>query len=390
MLASSPGQSYLIAVFVDAIIADTGVSRTQFALAFAVATVISAFTALGLGRTADRIDLRPLWVLVGGCLALGCWLASVADGLALVLVALALLRAGGQGSFPLVGTLLVARNFGGHRGRALGVANSGFTVGAVALPPALAALIVALGWRDTYRLVGLVLLVAVVPLALLIPRRAAAPPGASAHAGTEETAEPASTAGSAPPPPPRGQQVALRVILATPPLVLTAILFHATSVLELSGLSLTAAGATLSVFGAASGLSTILAGILADRLAARRLLTLMCVVLTASALVLVAPGATAAFLGFALLGVGGGVFGVAAGVVWARQYGLRQLGTLQGTAFAAQIVGAALGPLPLAVSHAASGSYVPGLAALAGAGTLSLALALRWREPRTPGLQPAS
>jgi hypothetical protein len=96
----------------------------------------------------------------------------------------------------------------------------------------------------------------------------------------------------------------------------------------------------------------------------------------------VAPSAAAAFASFVLLGIGAGVFGVASGLVWARTYGIAEIGRLQGTSFAVIIAAAAAGPLPLAISLEMTGSYAPALAALAGYGALCLLAALRWRPPR--------
>lgn len=68
------------------------------------------------------------------------------------------------------------------------------------------------------------------------------------------------------------------------------------------------------------------------------------------------------------------------GSLWAHGYGIESLGGLQGLASSAQIAGAAIGPLPLAISLDATGSDVPGLIALvAGA---------RWSPPSLTSLSP--
>jgi hypothetical protein len=67
-------------------------------------------------------------------LALACAVASLATGLVTVLVALSLLRAFEQGSFPLVGTLLVARSFT-RRGQAMAIATFGLKLPRNGLTP---------------------------------------------------------------------------------------------------------------------------------------------------------------------------------------------------------------------------------------------------------------
>src|SRR5665809_81829 len=82
MVASGPGQSFLIAVFVDEMLVGTGLSRTTFSVLYAAGTVVSALTMLQVGRLADRFGARFVWVaaslgLAGACaLGRGCgWLA---------------------------------------------------------------------------------------------------------------------------------------------------------------------------------------------------------------------------------------------------------------------------------------------------------------------------
>jgi len=99
---------------------------------YAGGTVVSAASMLVLGRVVDRQGLRAAWIVVTVVLAVACGVASVATGAFVAFVALAMLRTFGQGSFPLVGTLIVTRSFERRRGQAMAVANLGMTLGSVA------------------------------------------------------------------------------------------------------------------------------------------------------------------------------------------------------------------------------------------------------------------
>jgi len=168
MLASSPGQSYWLSLFVDDMIAGTGLGRTGFSAVYAAATVCSAAMVLAVGAAFDRRGPSFTWAAVAIALAAGSMLMSVAAGAWVAFASFAMLRAFGQGSFPSVGTLLVARTFASWRGRALGVANLGSTLAAAALPPVAAVMLAALGWRQSFQVTALVVLLAVLPLALLV------------------------------------------------------------------------------------------------------------------------------------------------------------------------------------------------------------------------------
>jgi MFS family permease len=383
--ASAPGQSFLVSVFVDDLLVGTGLSRTTFSALYAAGTIVSAGSMLALGRVVDRRGLRTAWLVVTVALALACGLASLATGAVVAFLALAALRTFGQGSFPLVGTLLVARSFRARRGQAMAVANLGLTGASIVLPPVAALLILEVGWRHAYQVLGLSLLVLVLPLALLVrpapegpeqaernrpaPEGTPAQPAASRKFAATRFSIPTRSAGL------------MLFVLAAPPLVGTALIFHAVSILAERGLTFLQAGFALSVLGISSAVGTVGTGLVVDRLPTRMLLiVLSCLVLLAPSLLLV-PGSALAVIAFGVLGVGMGTTGVANGTVWARTYGLARLGRIQGTAQSSMITAAAVAPLLPAVSGGVTGSYTPGLVALAGLAALACLAALRWREP---------
>lgn len=178
--------------------------------------------------------------------------------------------------------------------------------------------------------------------------------------------------------------------MAAPPFILTAVIFHAVSVLGERGLSFAAAGLALGLLGIASMVGTVLGGGVSDRLRTRSLLSGLTALLLLTTALLLVPAAPAAYLAILLLGLAGGLFGVIAGIVWPRTYGLSEIGRLQGMTTSVQITAAALGPLPLALSEAATGSYAAGLLALALYAGCALVVALRWRDPRIVRLQAGS
>lgn len=379
--ASAPGQSFLISVFVDDLLEGTGLSRTTFSVLYAAGTVVSAGSMLALGRIVDRRGLRVAWVAVTLALAAACGLTSLATGAVVAFFALAALRTFGQGSFPLVGTLLVARSFERSRGKAMAAATLGITAASIVLPPAVAALILAVGWRHAYQLIALALLVLVLPLAILV-RLGPARPGHPAGQDPTSAAYPSATRtlrGRFTIPSRRAGQMLF--ILAAPPLVATALTFHAVSILGERQLSFLQAGVVLSVLGMTAGAGTILSGLLADRLTPRTLLTVLSLTILAAPLTLLIPHPVAAYASFGILGLAMGSTGVANGTLWARLYGTAALGRIQGTAQSSMISAAAVAPLIPAVSHGVTGGYDASLVALALVAAATTVTAIRWRAP---------
>lgn len=379
--ASAPGQSFLISVFVDDLLEGTGLSRTTFSVLYAAGTVVSAASMLVLGRIIDRHGLRIAWIAVTMALAAACGLTSLATGAVVAFFALAALRTFGQGSFPLVGTLLVARSFERRRGNAMAAAAMGITAASIVLPPGVAALILAVGWRHAYQIIALALLVVVLPLAILVrvgPPRPGHPSGGDPAAAAYPSATRALRGRFTIPSRAAGQML---FVLAAPPLVGTALTFHAVSILAERRLGFLEAGLVLSVLGVASGAGTVLTGLLADRLTPRTLLTVLSATTLAAPTMLLVPHPVAAYAAFGILGLAMGGIGVANGTLWARIYGTAGLGKIQGTAQSSMITAAAVAPLVPAISHGLTGSYDAGLVALVLITVATTLTAIRWRTP---------
>lgn len=385
MFVSGPGQSFLISVFVDDLLASTGISRTAFSSIYAGATVCAGLLTLLIGRVADRLGLCALWLGAAVGLATACLLTSLAEGIVLAAASLALLRAFGHGSLPLVGTLLANHSVHQRRGAAVAAANFGLSAATIALPPLVALLIDGVGWRASFRILGLVVL-ALAPLAFAI-RPAAPAPAAAAAAGPPPGA--AAPARARPWPRRHGRHAAgvdrsavlLLAVLVPLPLVATGLTFHAVSLLAGRGLDRPAAALALSAIGIAAAISTGLAAGVVDRLSTSALLVAMSATLLVSTLVLLVPVGPLAYPGFALMGLATALFSLASGIAWARTYGLAGLGRRQGVSFAVISVSAAVGPLPLAVSRSLTGSYTAGLVLLAALSAVGVVAALSWREP---------
>lgn len=384
MFASSPGQSFLLAVFVDDMLEGTGLSRTTFSALYAAGTIVSALTTVLVGRYSDRAGLVVTWVVVTLALAGACLIASAASGAFVAFVALSALRAFGQGALVLVGTLLVAQTLGALRGRGLSIALFGHTAAGMALPPLVTMLIVGIGWRSAYQVLagGVVLLL--LPLAFAV-RKIAAAQVEDAHGETDT--------GRVWPSPMRqarrlgGREVPTRLaatllgVFAIPGLVLTGLTFHAVSLLERNGFDATDAAIALTALAASHAAGTLVAGYLADRVGPRALLASMSAVLGSGTVLLLSTAGSVPYVAFALLGAATGLFMVANGSVWAHLYGTDRLGRIQGLGFAAMISGAAVGPLPLALSLTVFGSYVSGLILLTALCAVALLAAVSLRPP---------
>ncbi len=367
VFSSAPGQSYGFSVFIDPMLADTGLSRTQLSALYALGTGVSALTTLLVGHYVDRWGTRIMLALVGLAFGSACFVMASANGPASVLLGFATLRALGQGSLGLLATLLIAHWFVRYRGRAMALVQLGGAASNALFPPLALGMSTALGWRDAYRVLGVAVWLLIIPAALLIvrnrPEVLGLHPDGSAPAPSQQIVPEATQTPDRTPIWRTRNFWCLALPLSAAPFLITALVFHQTSIFASRGLPATVAASIFIPFAATTALMSTFTGIFLDRVGPKVILfgtlSLLFVALVELQLIQTPLGA----LIYALtLGCAGGMQGVTAGVIWVHYYGRNGLGRIQGLASLITISAAALAPLPLAALQQLHNSYTWGLA----------------------------
>jgi MFS transporter, OFA family, oxalate/formate antiporter len=162
------GCAYSFSAFLVPLQHDFAASRGSVSLVFSIAGFFYFGLGLVTGPLADRWGSRRLSVVGMLLTGTGLAIASAARSLAEVYVAYGLGVGLGIGCsyVPAVGA--VQRWFVRRRGFASGLAVSGIGAGTLVMPPVVALLIEALGWRETYLALGIFAVVVGAGLALLI------------------------------------------------------------------------------------------------------------------------------------------------------------------------------------------------------------------------------
>lgn len=160
----------LSSLFTPGMAEDFGWSRGDIATAAGLGLIGGLVVPL-MGRFVDRTGVKPM--IVAAMLTLGVAhtaMAFMTGGLwqyQLLVLALAMTVAG---TSSLVYGKLIGAAFVVHRGLALGVATSGLSITTFALPPLIAIVIAAYGWRGGYVALGILAAVVALPLVLLALR----------------------------------------------------------------------------------------------------------------------------------------------------------------------------------------------------------------------------
>jgi MFS family permease len=363
---------FLFGSFVAPLEQAFGWSRPAILFAATIVSLMIMVVSPLQGFLIDRYGARPIVLVSTITFAAGLAVMSLMQGdIRFYYLMYGLLPILAIGLWPVSYLRVVSTWFDRRLGLAIGIVNGGIGLGA-ALLPILVAYMVANGGLSSAFL-GLAAIVACITLPLnawLLHEAPRTDQGRSRSANASALAELRPVLRD-------GNFLLLAAAFLLLGFVNTGLVTNQISLLIDSGATPTHAAVVQSVFGVAVLVGRFLTGVLLDYLAAKKLMSLVCVG-GAIACGLYAAGATGgmAFVCAILIGaIYGAEFDVLSYVV-KRIFGLAIFGRVYGVIFSVFQLGAALGATLLPLSRAHFGSYGPGLIAYAVALLLSAALLL--------------
>ena len=362
----------------------TSISSLQLAPA-AMGLASSVFAAF-IGGLADTKPARWLFAIGLAGLAVFYTVLSFANA-PWQIVALygSLLPLGVIFSGALTANALVSRWFVRRLGLALGLTAFGTGIAGVILPPIIAALAPAVGWRWIWRGAGLIIALVFIPLALTVFRdRPGAEEGAFYLSGASTGKRPL-IHGAA------GSSLSWRTVFARRNFWLLVAVYlpilgiyggsaqNLTPIVALHGMGRPVASLLLSMLSLSYVVSTLVLGVVSDRFGNRvPFMGLATTSATGAFLLAFGHSLPTATAGAILVGAGGGLFPLLASGI-AAEFGAEGFGRAFGLAMAFVPL-ISLSPFSIAKSQEMLGSYAP---ALVGLGLLALtcgAVSLLFRE----------
>ncbi len=187
LMGMGAGALISISAFLKPLIAEFGWLRGETSFGYLAGALAMGIGGIVMGYLADRYSTRR--VVLGGLICLGVSLLLLSTQSSLWQFYLFYCLMGGFGSSALDVPLLanIGHWFDRNKGLALGLATAGRALGQGFVPFLSVYLIASSGWRDAYTTLGLVTLVAMVPLALLVRN----PPGFEEARTASRAASPA-------------------------------------------------------------------------------------------------------------------------------------------------------------------------------------------------------
>ncbi len=147
---------------------DLFASRTEIMSGISASTLLGLIYSPVFGRLVDTWSIRGLMICGVFAITAGLMLMSLSQNVLQLSVSFAVFVGAAVVLLgPLCGSSLISRWFTENRGRALGIAAIGTSVGGIVMPALIAAGISAIGWRETLQITAAVALCLLLPATLL-------------------------------------------------------------------------------------------------------------------------------------------------------------------------------------------------------------------------------
>ena len=396
MFASGPGQSHTFSIFVDLIAKDLGISSTSLASSYAFATLIAALGLSRMGRFVDQFGARRVMIFVIVLLGFACMAFGAVSGVLTLSLGFMCLRFLAQGSVMLCATNLVAQWFSAKRGFATSILMLGFSA-SMALHPLLGQwLIEIFGWRKAWVGLGLMSWIMMLPLLWLLVHDKPEPLGLRPDGTKPESTDRQSTANESdalvgPTLASAIKTPSYWIIMAglfTPAMLITSLFFFQVSIFEQHGLPRTLAATMFSVSALSMAIMMPVIGWILDRSNPKYIYSGSLVLLAVSLVsITFVHDVITAFLYAIIFGVNTAANMTFFGYMWAQYFGRKHLGSIQGAGQTIGVIGASIGPLPLAISFDYFGAYDGALYILALLPICSAVLALFLSGPNPSAIE---
>ncbi|MDT8336969.1 MAG: MFS transporter [Candidatus Izemoplasmatales bacterium] len=367
LFMSSPGQTYSISVFINEYNKEFNYSSTLISSAYSIATTISGFLLIFMGRAVDKNGQRKMMMIVGILLALTAFYNSFVSSILMISLGFFFLRYFGQGSMTLIPNSLVPQWF--HKKRALAISLSGIgsLVAALIIPSFNLWLISLVGWQVTWRIWSLILIVVFLPLVYLFVSNK---PEDNNIAVENEVITDKTELENALKQVERESftlQETLKtkefwlagIISMIPATVSTGLTFHFFKIMELRSITNESAAMIIGLMAFPAFFIPFIAKGVIDKYPLKYTLavTMIMVILSLLFLIFFVSNQWTAIIFVLFYGFASAIINVSMNVLWPNYFGRKNLGSIRGAATVFMVVGSALGTLPFGLSYDLTGSY---------------------------------
>ena len=340
---SAFGQTFFISLYSGEIRATFELTHGQWGLIYSCATLSSAILILFVGGYADRIKAKDLSTIIILGLIIFIFLMATNSsvwGLALIILGL---RFFGQGMLGHISMVFCGKWFFKNKGKAVAVANSGYTLAEAIMPTIFVALIGVLSWQTSWY-VSIVMSILILASVRFLTKT-------ERSKGTERQKE-NQQVGMLKKSWKRSEMLRSWVFwaavpgLMTSPMITTTLFFHQVHLVEIKSWDLSTYVIFIPGYSTATLVSLYLVGYLVDKFSTKIILPIFLFPLISGLLLLsIATIYLELLFIFILFGLSAGAYIVVYGTFFPEFFGSMYLGSVRTVGVAIMVFSSAIGPV---------------------------------------------
>ena len=339
---SSFGQSFFLGLFNSSIRESLSITHGQFGSIYALATLLSSFLLIWVGKKIDDINIFKFAFYVTLLLSFSCFFFSKISSIVFLFIAIFLMRFSGQGLMSHTATTTITRYFTISRGKALSVGWFGLSTAEFILPVLIVYLLTITAWQNIWISISILILIFLPLASFFLIKKLDFDTREQVDSNDTETKE-------------IKQWKRIEVIkdyrfyiiclnMLAMPWIATGVFVYQSFITEAKEWSSFIIAQSFMVYSILSVITLLGSGFLIDKFTSRKLLIFMNIPLLISTLVLFYfdnPITSFVFLG--LIGISNGLANVLGSSTWAEIYGVKFIGSIKALTTALMVFSTAFG-----------------------------------------------
>ena len=338
---SSFGQSFFIGLFNTQIRTDLNITHGQFGSIYALATLISSFTFIFVGKMIDDFKLIKFSLFVILVLFLSSTFFSYVNNIYLLIVGIFLLRFSGQGLMSHTATTSISRYFDFNRGKALSVAWLGLSAAEFIMPITIVFFLSLYSWRSIWLSIGLIIILFLPIISFLTIKNITLSSREKNNAKLKRSNIKSWTRKEILLDP---KFYLISLVMLALPTINTGVFVYQSFILESKNWGEFVIAKSFMFYAVFSVVTLFISGHLIDKYTSRKILPLMNIpTLFAMIILFYSDNYISSYFLLGLMGVSNGLANVLGSSTWAEIYGVRHIGSIKALTTAMMVFSTAFG-----------------------------------------------
>ena len=338
---SAFGQSFFIGVFNSSIRTDLSITHGQFGTIYALATLLSSFTLIWVGKKIDDFKLITFSLFVIILLFFSSIFFSFVVGIYLLFVGIFLLRLSGQGLMSHTATTSISRYFDKSRGKALSATWLGLSGAEFIMPVTIVFFLSIYSWRSIWLAISLVIILFLPIISFLTIKNVTLTSREEEKVNLKENNIKSWTRKDVLYDP---KFYLISLVMLALPAINTGVFVYQSFILESKNWGDFVIAKSFMMYAILSVITLFISGPLVDKLTSRQLLPFMNIPSLFSMLILFYfDSHISSYFLLGLMGVSNGLANVLGSSTWAEIYGVKHIGSIKALTTAMMVFSTAFG-----------------------------------------------